>query len=266
MTLAERIKLQRKQLGMSQELLAEKMGVSRQAVTKWESGQSAPSTEKLYRLAEIFGTTVDLLLSDGSEDAPSQAAEVYALYVAGETARKAERKRRWRKNMFHTLIVVVGYLVVYLLGRVFGTVGYMEQPLMGFLFMTDPKRLTYLYGWLLTSNLFYYAVAISAIPTLFGKKYFGYTTFFGFAAGLVIGEYAGLNPAGASWGMGHYGWAIWGLIFLVSMGMGVWLQRFSPEERHFRSRKLLVWLFVFAVGIVAAVVLIRASIPSVYGH
>ena len=62
MTLGEKIKAQRKRNGLSQEKLAELAGVSRQAVTKWENGQSAPSTENLFRLAEIFGTTVDLLL------------------------------------------------------------------------------------------------------------------------------------------------------------------------------------------------------------
>ena len=60
MSLGERIKEQRKNCGLSQEKVAELVGVSRQAVTKWEAEQSAPSTENLFRLAEIFGTTVDI--------------------------------------------------------------------------------------------------------------------------------------------------------------------------------------------------------------
>ena len=55
MSLGERIKEQRKSSGLSQEKVAEFVGVSRQAVTKWETGQSAPSTENLFKLAEIFG-------------------------------------------------------------------------------------------------------------------------------------------------------------------------------------------------------------------
>lgn len=54
MSLGERIKEQRKSSGLSQEKVAEFVGVSRQAVTKWETGQSAPSTENLFKLAEIF--------------------------------------------------------------------------------------------------------------------------------------------------------------------------------------------------------------------
>ena len=68
MTLGERIKACRQQAGMSQEKVAELMGISRQAVTKWETNKSAPSTENLFKLAEIFGTTVDLLM-------PEQEAE-----------------------------------------------------------------------------------------------------------------------------------------------------------------------------------------------
>lgn len=64
MTLGEKIKACRQQAGMSQEKVAELVGISRQAVTKWETNQSAPSTENLFKLAEIFGTTVDLLLPE----------------------------------------------------------------------------------------------------------------------------------------------------------------------------------------------------------
>ena len=62
MTLGEKIRACRQKAGMSQEKVAELVGVSRQAVTKWEADQSAPHTEHLFRLAEIFGTSVDLLL------------------------------------------------------------------------------------------------------------------------------------------------------------------------------------------------------------
>ena len=51
----------RRQNGISQEKLAEMVGVSRQAVTKWESGKSNPDTENLIRLAEIFGISLDEL-------------------------------------------------------------------------------------------------------------------------------------------------------------------------------------------------------------
>ena len=53
-TLGERIRAARQAAGLSQEKLAERLGLTRQAVTKWETGQSAPSTENLLHLAEVM--------------------------------------------------------------------------------------------------------------------------------------------------------------------------------------------------------------------
>ena len=64
MALSEKIYYYRKKMGISQETLAEKLGVSRQAVSKWETGESEPEILKLKQLAEIFGVTTDCLLSD----------------------------------------------------------------------------------------------------------------------------------------------------------------------------------------------------------
>ena len=61
MTLGEKISGLRKNAGYSQEKLAELMDVSRQAVTKWESGKANPDTENLIRLAGIFGVSLDEL-------------------------------------------------------------------------------------------------------------------------------------------------------------------------------------------------------------
>ena len=54
----------RKKHNLSQEQLAEQLGVSRQAVSKWESGQSMPDIEKLLQLGELFGISVDQILKD----------------------------------------------------------------------------------------------------------------------------------------------------------------------------------------------------------
>ena len=64
MILADKIILLRKRNGWSQEELAEKMNVSRQAVSKWESAQASPDLEKILQLSELFGVTTDYLLKD----------------------------------------------------------------------------------------------------------------------------------------------------------------------------------------------------------
>ena len=60
--IAERLAARRKQAGLSQEALAEKLGVSRQAVSKWERSESSPDTDNLIALARLYGVSLDELL------------------------------------------------------------------------------------------------------------------------------------------------------------------------------------------------------------
>ena len=68
--LAERIYSLRKQRGLSQEQLAEALGVSRQTVSKWERGAAAPELERLRAMAEFFGVSLDEL-AGGEPRAPA---------------------------------------------------------------------------------------------------------------------------------------------------------------------------------------------------
>ena len=61
-TLGRRIQEARKAAGLSQESLGERLGVSRQAVSKWESGTADPSTSNLLALAKLFGVSAEELL------------------------------------------------------------------------------------------------------------------------------------------------------------------------------------------------------------
>ena len=152
-TLGQRIREHRRRAGMSQEALARRMDVSRQAVTKWESGQSAPSTENLFRLAELFHTTVDLLLPPG-EASP---------------AASARPRPDWRHRAEMAGLVLAGYLIFYLLGRVLWCP--MEgSSLLGWLVWNRPDGDgSYLYGWLLSSGLFWWAMALSVLTALLGR-------------------------------------------------------------------------------------------------
>ncbi|NLW69526.1 MAG: helix-turn-helix transcriptional regulator [Eubacteriaceae bacterium] len=88
MNISDRILRLRKLKGLSQEELADKIGVSRQAVSKWESEQSVPDADKLIILSDFFGVTTDYLLK-GIENKATQTAGsnmgYNALYV-GSTA------------------------------------------------------------------------------------------------------------------------------------------------------------------------------------
>lgn len=68
MNFAEKLCVLRNQSGYSQEQLAEKMGVSRQAVSKWESGVTLPETEKIIQLSDLFDVSIDFMLRDALID------------------------------------------------------------------------------------------------------------------------------------------------------------------------------------------------------
>ena len=70
MKLNEKILYYRKRAGLSQEELASRVGVSRQAVSKWELGDATPEVDKLLALAGVFGVTTDELLSETDPEAP----------------------------------------------------------------------------------------------------------------------------------------------------------------------------------------------------
>ena len=60
-TIGQRIAQERKNLGLSQEALGEKMGVSRQAISKWESDGAVPEIDKLIALSKLFGVSIGWL-------------------------------------------------------------------------------------------------------------------------------------------------------------------------------------------------------------
>ena len=73
MNLPKKLSFLRKKKGLSQENLADEMNVSRQAVSKWESGNVMPSPDNLIYLSRLYGVTIDSLIDD-SQDLPPEPA------------------------------------------------------------------------------------------------------------------------------------------------------------------------------------------------
>ena len=84
MTMAEKILSLRTERGMSQDDLAERLEVSRQSVSKWETGQSTPDLDKIIKLADLFGVNVDELVRDGERPQPPEPPEAKVIYVERE--------------------------------------------------------------------------------------------------------------------------------------------------------------------------------------
>ena len=75
MTLGERLKMYRTQKGLSQEKIAEMLNVSRQAVTKWEAGQTTPSSDNLIALANLYDVSLDQLIGKNENETVSTEKE-----------------------------------------------------------------------------------------------------------------------------------------------------------------------------------------------
>ena len=94
MTVGQRIAQKRKELGLSQEALGERLGVSRQAIYKWESDAALPEIEKLVNLSREFSVSIDWLLGEGAESrelTPDQlrmVEEIVERYLAAQPPEK----------------------------------------------------------------------------------------------------------------------------------------------------------------------------------
>ena len=99
MRLGERIAVCRKKMGWSQEALAEKLSVSRQTVSRWETGEALPDVEKVVLLAGLFGVTTDALLLD---EASAERKETSPINVSDSNSpeeKRLERVERRRQGL-----------------------------------------------------------------------------------------------------------------------------------------------------------------------
>ena len=108
MTIADRIQTLRKSKGMSQEELADAAGVSRQAVSKWESEQSTPDLDKVVILSEIFDVTTDYLLK-GIEPVETNDHKTMADVVDQKILTEKNSKRA--KSILKWVLIGLGALL-----------------------------------------------------------------------------------------------------------------------------------------------------------
>lgn len=93
MILADKIAMLRKQRGWSQEDLAEQLDISRQSVSKWESGNSIPDLDKIVKMSRIFDVSTDYLLKDEIEETDRQQSDKNSRYEYEEAPFGAEPLR-----------------------------------------------------------------------------------------------------------------------------------------------------------------------------
>lgn len=139
MTVNEKISILRRDAGMSQDELAERLDVSRQSISKWESGKAVPDSDKIIALSEIFGVTTDFLLKDSEEfdistDVSDEAenivqddqSNITPTYY-NEDINSSEKKPDNKKLIKRILAVAVALCVV--VGSIIVVPGILEKPI-----------------------------------------------------------------------------------------------------------------------------------------
>ncbi|WP_295583369.1 helix-turn-helix domain-containing protein [uncultured Oscillibacter sp.] len=123
MTIGQRIAQKRKELGLSQEALGDRLEVSRQSIYKWESGVAVPEVEKLIALSRLFGVSVGWLLGVESPAAPAagelteaQTRMVEELARRYAAALPKPRRSAWDKWSVRLLFALCGLMLVLLYG------------------------------------------------------------------------------------------------------------------------------------------------------
>lgn len=105
MTTGEKIQKLRKTSGMSQEQLAQKIAVSRQAISRWELDESRPDTENIMQVGKIFNVSTDFLLNDNIEceiDTP----------IVQQTSHKLKKQHTITITFMITILIVVAVVTV----------------------------------------------------------------------------------------------------------------------------------------------------------
>lgn len=122
MKLEEKLVSLRKAKGLSQMKLAEKMNVSRQAISRWETGAAIPSSENLKYLSDLYSVSLDYLLSD-SADAPEQNrrisnepdGEMVTISDSADGGKKGKQKTaKWLAIVMEVVALITVIVITYL--------------------------------------------------------------------------------------------------------------------------------------------------------
>ena len=116
MEFAEKLITLRKSRELTQEQLAEQLNVSRQSISKWESGQVIPEVEKIVELSKVFDVTVDYLLKPSEIDELSVKTEILEQQQKQMLVRE-QKRTQISKNIMYSIGIYLIFFAVYFIGH-----------------------------------------------------------------------------------------------------------------------------------------------------
>lgn len=214
---------------MTQEDVAEKLGISRQAVAKWESGQSLPSTDNLIKAAELFNVSMDELTDAASEGL--SPLEEYAVKKLEEEAagqqRKAEIRSFAKKILVITFTYAVWAAVCLILFRLLGVE-------------------SYIWNWMKEYYVLPLTWGFSIFNVLLGRNASLYSLGAGTAAATIAGNIAGKISVENSEISYNNGWVYYLAVLFIAFVCGL-----VAERKNSKSKTMNIIFYSAAVIAVA---------------
>ena len=128
MDFSEKLLTLRKAKDLTQEQLAEKLNVSRQSVSKWESGQAVPELEKIVAMSVVFDVTTDYLLKSSEIDDLSVKTEMLEKQQQQMLVRE-QRQQKIRECILYVIVIYLMLLAVYFIEHnFFWELEWLEKP------------------------------------------------------------------------------------------------------------------------------------------
>ena len=183
MKLSENLKKIRKENNLSQEQLAEQLGVSRQAVSKWESGQSYPEMDKVLNICKLYNYNIDELLNENvtsiKEEKESKSnfnklIEEILLYITKTVNMFSSMKFKQKVKCIFEQFIIAFCIVI-----IFAIVGIIGSEIVRFLFSFLPNKIYYFVRDVLSSAylIFCLVSGIAVLLHVFKIRYLDYYTF-----------------------------------------------------------------------------------------
>lgn len=167
--IASRLARLRKEKGFSQEDLADKLGISRQAVSKWERAEASPDTDNLILLARLYDVSLDTLLSTDAKDEEIKTEVVDSIKKEEDDKHEHEDKEE-SKNLViniirsvYTLLVVIAYLLIGFLaprGFIRGWLVFLTIPIVFTLITAIEKKNANLFAFPVVATIIFLSVGM----------------------------------------------------------------------------------------------------------